>query len=136
MYFQPSYGKARYQLPGGSNSTTTTVCRQPGVVYWPDVDPCNRPKSALFQNNAMWAKYQRTGYLPPILKPGDGYYHPPATAEGGAGTNNTPADGDKEEVNLEVETEPSFWDNYGKYAVAAVGVSLGFYVGYLAFRKK
>ena len=126
MYFQPSYGKARYQLPGGSNPTVVTVCRQPGVVYWPDVDPCNRPKGAVWQDNAMWAKYQRTGYLP-LSDRGDGYYHPPVVVG---------PEGDKSQVSQEIETVPSDWMTYAKYAAVAVGLSLGFYVGYRAFRKK
>lgn len=102
MHFQPSdYGKERYTRPG-EQTGGSTVCRQPGVVYWPDVDPCVRPKSALYQDDAAWKKYQQTGYL----KIKGGVYQPPVVA-----------DGDKSTVSADIETEESFWAKYQWYLI-------------------
>ena len=60
---------------GGGSGTSGGACRREGVAYWPNVDPCNRPKSALYQDDKVWANYQKTGYLE--IK--GGYYCAPVT---------------------------------------------------------
>lgn len=133
MQFYGTYGvkverkpgvRTQPQLPGGQlipleQTPEGTACRYPGVVYWPDVDPCNRPTSALFQNDADWKKYQQTGYL--AIKGGN--YKPEEIT-------------DKDAASLTTETEETPWTTYALYAGLALGGFAALYAGYRFFTKR
>lgn len=95
-------------------------CRYPGVVYWPDIDPCVRDTSALYQDNAAWKKYQQTGYWK--MNGGDGFYHPEDAAKAAA--------------SQEIETAEVDWKTYALYAGVAISGAAALYFGYKFFTKK
>ena len=115
----PRIPQNRQQVPS-ERDESGAPCRYPGVVYWPSIDPCVRPTSALYQDNAAWKKYQQTGYL----KIKGGVYQPPP-----------PETEEKATVSLEVETVEPAWLTYAVYAGVAVSGAAALYFGYKFFTK-
>jgi hypothetical protein len=116
----PRLPQNRQRVPS-ERDESGAPCRYPGVVYWPDIDPCVRPTSALYQDDAAWKKYQQTGFIDHK----GGYYKEPEPEVKDEVE-------EKEEATLTVETEESFWSKYQWYLIGggvAAAVAAAWFLG-------